>query len=132
MYGAMSLSNDQGFGAIHQSITSQNLTMSPSAVHTLPGPIANPQSLAQRREEGHRAAGRLANAEISELKDGLRYAEHMLAKSLHDKEQAQAQLRDRGQSLEHLSAKLRQRDEDSIRKDQMFRSLEQQLLQKDH
>ena len=75
---------------------------------------------------------RMANAEIDDLKDGLRYAEHMLAKSLHDKEAAQAQLRDRGGSLEALSAKLRQRDEENVRKDQMFRSLEAQLVQKDH
>lgn len=49
---------------------------------------------------------KLANAEIDELKDGLRYAEHMLSKSLAEKEQAQVQLRDRGQSVEALSAKL--------------------------
>lgn len=106
--------------------------MSPSIVHPVAGPIANPQSLAQRREQEQRTVLKLANAEIDELKDGLRYAELMLAKNLQEKEVAQAELRDRGQSLDVLSAKLRQRDEDSLRKDQMFRNLEQQLLQKDH
>lgn len=101
-------------------------------MHPVPGPIANPQSLAQRRDEEQRAVIRMAGAEIDDLKDGLRHAELMLAKSLHEKEQATAQLRDRGNTLEDLSAKLRQRDEESIRKDQMFRTLEQQLAQKDH
>ena len=56
----------------------------------------------------------------------------MLAKSMFEKEQAQVELKNRGQSLEALSAKLRMRDEESLRKDEMFRSLEQQLAQKDH
>ena len=56
----------------------------------------------------------------------------MLAKSLQEKERAQVELQDRGQSLEALSAKLRQRDKESLRKDEMFRTLEQQLVQKDH
>jgi len=34
--------------------------------------------------------------------------------------------------LEALGAKLQQRDHQSLQKDQMFRQLEQQLLQKDH
>lgn len=75
---------------------------------------------------------KLANAEIGELKDGLHFAEQMLAKSLQEKERAQVELQDRGQSLEALSAKLRQRDEEGLRKDEMFRTLEQQLVQKDH
>ena len=55
-----------------------------------------------------------------------------MAKSLHEKERVQVELQDRGQTLEALSAKLRQRDEDSVWKDEMFRTLEQQLVQKDH
>lgn len=124
--------HDQGYRAALPSNFSHALGMSPSIVHPVAGPIANPQSLAQRREQEQRTVLKLANAEIDELKDGLRYAELMLAKNLQEKEVAQAELRDRGQSLDVLSAKLRQRDEDSLRKDQMFRNLEQQLLQKDH
>lgn len=114
--------HDQGYGL--PSNLSHNLGMSPSIVHPVAGPIANPQSLAQRREHEQRAVLKLANAEIDELKDGLHYAEQMLAKSLQEKEMAQAEMRDRGQSLEVLSAKLRQRDDESLRKDQMFRQIE--------
>lgn len=98
--------------------------MSPSIVHPVAGPIANPQSLAQRRDNQQRTAMKLANAEIDELRDGLRYAEQMLAKSLQEKEAAQAELLDRGKSVEELGAKLRWRDEESLKKDQMFRNLE--------
>ena len=48
----------------------------------------------------------------------------MLAKSLQEKEAAQAELQDRGKSVEALGAKLRWRDEESLKKDQMFRNLE--------
>jgi hypothetical protein len=62
--------------------------MSPSAVHPITGPIANPQTLAQRRDQEQRTALKLATAEINDLKDGLRHAERMLSKSLAEKERA--------------------------------------------
>lgn len=68
---------------------------------------------------------RMATAEIDELKDDLRHAEQMLAKSLHDKDAAQALLANRGRTLDNLNAQLQQRDQESLKKDQMFRSLEQ-------
>lgn len=128
MYG-INLSNtmhDQGFGAaaVLPSSISHNLNMSPSIVHPVAGPIANPQSLAQRRDNQQRTAMKLAHAEIDELKEGLRYAEQMLAKSLQDKEVAQAELASRGKTVEELGAKLRWRDEESLKKDEMFRNLE--------
>ena len=104
---AVNLSNttqDQGFGgagAMPSSI-SHHLNMSPSVVHPTsgPGPIANPQTLAQRRENEQRTAIKLANAEIDELRDGLHYAEQMLAKSVQEKEMAQVELLNRGKSLD--------------------------------
>jgi hypothetical protein len=76
--------------------------MSPSVVHPTsgPGPIANPQTLAQRRENEQRTAIKLANAEIDELRDGLQYAEQMLAKSVQEKEMARVELLNRGKSLD--------------------------------
>ena len=73
MYAAVSLS-DQGYGAALPSYGSHAL-MSPSTVHPVPGPVAHPQSLVERRDHEQRTVIKLANAEIDELKDGLRYAE---------------------------------------------------------
>lgn len=73
IYGPMSLS-DQGYGAVAASTGSHQL-MSPSTVHPVPGPVAHPQSLGERRDQEQRTVLKLANAEIGDLKDGLRYAE---------------------------------------------------------
>ena len=120
-----SATNDQGYGVAALPSSISNLNLSPSVANPTSGPIANPQSLAQRRDNEQRTAIKLATAEIEELRDGLRYAEHMLAKSVQEKELAQVELLNRGKSLDELSAKLRLRDEESVKKDQMFRGLEQ-------
>lgn len=100
MYYGVSLSNathDQGHvsGQMIQTNISPHMNMSPS-VHNpypatgvvAPGPIANQQTLNERRDNEQRTMMRIATAEIDELKDDLKHAEQMLAKSLHEKETA--------------------------------------------
>ena len=66
---------------------------------------------------------RVMAAEIEELKESLRYAEYMLAKTLQEKEHVSEQRADMHVSLEQMGAQMRVRDQESIEKEMMFRDL---------
>jgi peptidoglycan hydrolase CwlO-like protein len=72
-----------------------------------------------------------ANAEIDELKDGLRYAEFKLSSVLQEKEQLEKERKSHVYQVGDLNMKLRQRDIEFQKKDEMFKQLEGALMQKE-
>ena len=69
--------------------------------------------LQARRAMEDKQVLKLANAEIQELKDSLTYAEHMLARTMQEKEAVSGQRRQQSYQLEDLQTQLGQRDAES-------------------
>lgn len=69
--------------------------------------------------------------EIIELKDCLREAEMQLAKTISEKENIEANRKNSQIQMQHLGEKLIQRDQASQKLDEMYRQLENKLVNKD-
>ena len=86
---------------------------------------------AERIREERKQQMHVANFEIDELKNGLRYAEFKLASVIQEKEKLEKETRSHAYQVGDLNMKLRQRDIEFQQKDEMFRQLEGALMQKD-
>lgn len=71
-----------------------------------------------------------ANAEIDELKDGLKYAEFQLTRVMQEKEALEKDKKTHAYQVGDLNMQLRQRDIEYQKKDEMFKQMEGALMQK--
>ena len=67
---------------------------------------ADVSALQARKEIEHKQVLKLANTEIEELKASLNYAEHLLAKTMQEKEGVEDQRRQQAYQLEDLGTQL--------------------------
>ena len=70
------------------------------------------------------------NAEIDELKDGLKYAEFQLTRVMQEKESLEQDKKSHAYQVGDLNMQLRQRDIEYQQKDDMFKQMEGALMQK--